>query len=85
MGRSLKGPDEHLMKKLKLKQMTKRKVIKTGHVVQRSSPASSDTLISVYDGRKHVPVYIQDMVGRGWWICTNSYFTKSRGRRQEDT
>ena len=50
MGRSLKGPfvDEHLMKKLKLKQTTKRKKLsKLGHVVQRFSQVS--LTIAVYD------------------------------------
>ena len=49
MGRSLKkGPfvDEHLMKKVEAKLTTKRKkLLKLGHVVQRSSQVSLVTLL----------------------------------------
>ncbi len=59
---------------------------KLGHVVQLIFQVSSDTL-SVYDGRNHVPVYIQeDMVGsqaRDEFAPTQ--YLQGRGRRQEDT
>ena len=68
MGRSLKkGPfvDEHLMKKVEAQANDeKKKVIKIGYT------------IAVYDGRKHVPVYIQeDMVGHklGEFAPTRTY------------
>ncbi|MDP8542599.1 30S ribosomal protein S19 [Streptococcus thermophilus] len=79
MGRSLKkGPfvDGHLMKKLKLKQMTKKKVIKTWSRRSTIFPSFIGYTIAVYDGRKHVPVYIQeDMVGHklGEFAPTRTY------------
>ena len=47
MGRSLKkGPfvDEHLMKKVEAQANDEKKKVKLGHVVQRFSQVSSDTL-----------------------------------------
>jgi len=64
MGRSLKkGPfvDEHLMKKVEAQANDEKKIGYT---------------IAVYDGRKHVPVYIQeDMVGHklGEFAPTRTY------------
>jgi small subunit ribosomal protein S19 len=68
MGRSLKkGPfaDEHLMKKVKAQaDLKKKKVIKTWSRRSTIFPNFVGYTIAVYDGRKHVPVYIQeDMVG----------------------
>lgn len=68
MGRSLKkGPfvDEHLMKKVEAqKDLEKKKVIKTWSRRSTIFPNFIGYTIAVYDGRKHVPVYIQeDMVG----------------------
>ncbi len=66
MGCSLKGPfvDEHLMKKLKLANDEK-KNIKTWSRRPTIFPSFIGCTIAVYDGRKHVPVYIQeDMVGQ---------------------
>ncbi|MGX6979217.1 30S ribosomal protein S19 [Vagococcus elongatus] len=68
MGRSLKkGPfcDDHLMKKvLEQKDLSKKKVIKTWSRRSTIFPNFVGYTIAVYDGRKHVPVYIQeDMVG----------------------
>lgn len=66
MGRSLKkGPfvDEHLMNKVKDMGDDKR-VIKTWSRRSTIFPNFVGHTIAVYDGRKHVPVYIQeDMVG----------------------
>lgn len=48
MGRSLKGPfvDEHLMKKVEAQANDeKKKLLKLGHVVQRSSQVSLVTLL----------------------------------------
>ena len=68
MGRSLKkGPfvDEHLMKKVEAQvNDEKKKVIKTWSRRSTIFPSFIGYTIAVYDGRKHVPVYIQeDMVG----------------------
>ena len=96
MGRSLKkGPfvDDHLMKKVEAQQgVEKKKVIKTwsrrstifpemiGHTI---FPSFVGFTIAVYDGRKHVPVYIQeDMVGHklGEFAPTRTY----RGHAADD-
>lgn len=68
MGRSLKkGPfcDDHLMKKIeKLNETGSKQVIKTWSRRSTIFPSFIGHTIAVYDGRKHVPVYItEDMVG----------------------
>ncbi|GEN31978.1 small subunit ribosomal protein S19 [Cerasibacillus quisquiliarum] len=68
MGRSLKkGPfaDDHLMKKIdELNEQDKKRVIKTWSRRSTIFPSFVGHTIAVYDGRKHVPVYItEDMVG----------------------
>lgn len=68
MGRSLKkGPfaDDHLMKKVeKLNDDNKKQVIKTWSRRSTIFPVFVGHTMAVYDGRKHVPVYItEDMVG----------------------
>ncbi|CAM3202687.1 30S ribosomal protein S19 [Lactococcus hircilactis] len=68
MSRSLKkGPfaDEHLMKKVEAQAKAERKsVIKTWSRRSTIYPDFVGLTIAVYDGRKHVPVYVQeDMVG----------------------
>lgn len=68
MGRSLKkGPfcDDHLLKKVKeLNEKKDKKVIKTWSRRSTIFPQMVGHTIAVYDGRKHVPVYItEDMVG----------------------
>lgn len=68
MGRSLKkGPfvDDHLMKKIvALNEKNEKKVIKTWSRRSTIFPEFVGHTIAVYDGRKHVPVYItEDMVG----------------------
>lgn len=68
MGRSLKkGPfvDEHLMKKIEeLNESNKKRVVRTWSRRSTIFPAFIGHTIAVYDGRKHVPVYIsEDMVG----------------------
>ena len=66
MARSLKkGPfvDDHLMKKVREMGDDKR-VIRTWSRRSTIFPNFVGHTIAVYDGRKHVPVYIQeDMVG----------------------
>ncbi|WP_257351176.1 30S ribosomal protein S19 [Pseudalkalibacillus decolorationis] len=68
MGRSLKkGPfvDDHLMKKVEgLNEGNDKKVIKTWSRRSTIFPDFIGHTIAVYDGRKHVPVYVtEDMVG----------------------
>lgn len=68
MARSLKkGPfvDDHLMKKVEnLNETNKKSVIKTWSRRSTIFPNFIGHTIAVYDGRKHVPVYVtEDMVG----------------------
>jgi small subunit ribosomal protein S19 len=68
MGRSLKkGPfvDDHLMKKIEvLNESNDKKVVKTWSRRSTIFPEFIGHTIAVYDGRKHVPVYVsEDMVG----------------------
>ena len=80
MSRSLKkGPfcDAHLMKKVEEQaESTKKQVIKTWSRRSTIFPNFIGLTIAVYDGRKHVPVYIQeDMVGHklGEFVPTRTY------------
>ncbi len=87
MSRSLKkGPfvDEHLMKKVEAAQQKD-----DGSVIQTWSRRSTifpnfvGLTIAVHDGRKHVPVYIQeDMVGHklGEFVPTRTF----RGHSKSD-
>lgn len=68
MARSIKkGPfvDEHLMKKLEAQEGSEKKqVIKTWSRRSTIFPNFIGHTFAVYDGRKHVPVYVtEDMVG----------------------
>ncbi len=68
MGRSTKkGPfvDEHLAKKIQeLNRSRERRVVKTWSRRSTIVPDMVGHTIAVYDGRKHVPVYItEQMVG----------------------
>jgi small subunit ribosomal protein S19 len=68
MGRSLKkGPfvDEHLMKKVEVQnEKGDKRVIKTWSRRSTIFPDFVGHTFAVYDGRKHVPVYVtEDMVG----------------------
>ena len=87
MSRSLKkGPfvDSHLMKKVETQQeSSKKQVIKTWSRRSTIFPNFIGLTIAVYDGRKHVPVYVQeDMVGHklGEFVPTRTY----RGHVAED-
>ncbi|MBG9980649.1 30S ribosomal protein S19 [Facklamia sp. DSM 111018] len=87
MTRSLKkGPfiDEHLMKKVEAQQdAQKKQVIKTWSRRSTIFPNFIGLTIAVYDGRKHVPVFIQeDMVGHklGEFVPTRTY----KGHVDED-
>jgi small subunit ribosomal protein S19 len=87
MGRSLKkGPfvDDHLMKKVEAqKDSEKKQVIKTWSRRSTIFPNFTGLTIAVYDGRKHVPVYVtEDMVGHklGEFAPTRAY----RGHGNDD-
>lgn len=87
MSRSLKkGPfvDEHLMKKVQaMDESDKKTVIKTWSRRSTIFPNFVGHTIAVYDGRKHVPVFIQeDMVGHklGEFAPTRTF----RGHSKDD-
>ena len=68
MGRSLKkGPfcDESLMKRvMQMNQNGEKRIIKSWSRRSTIFPEMIGHTIAVYDGRKHVPIYIQEnMVG----------------------
>ncbi|MEY9977085.1 30S ribosomal protein S19 [Lysinibacillus sp. RC79] len=80
MGRSLKkGPfvDGHLLKKVEAQEASEKKqVIKTWSRRSTIFPNFIGLTIAVYDGRKHVPVYVtEDMVGHklGEFAPTRAY------------
>jgi small subunit ribosomal protein S19 len=80
MARSLKkGPfiDGHLLKKVEaLNEADKKEVIKTWSRRSTIFPEMVGHTIAVHDGRKHVPVYVQeDMVGHklGEFVLTRTY------------
>ena len=80
MGRSLKkGPfvDDHLYNKVEeLNEKNDKKVIKTWSRRSTIFPEFVGHTIAVYDGRKHVPVYVtEDMVGHklGEFAPTRTY------------
>lgn len=87
MGRSLKkGPfaDDYLLKKIEvLNTEDKKQVIKTWSRRSTIFPQFVGHTVAVYDGRKHVPVYItEDMVGHklGEFAPTRTY----RGHAGDD-
>ena len=68
MSRSVKkGPyvEERLMKRIvELNEKNEKKVLKTWSRASTIFPQMVGHTIAVYDGRKHVPVYVtEDMVG----------------------
>ncbi|CAC6020293.1 30S ribosomal protein S19 [Staphylococcus aureus] len=80
MARSIKkGPfvDEHLMKKVEAQEGSEKKqVIKTWSRRSTIFPNFIGHTFAVYDGRKHVPVYVtEDMVGHklGEFAPTRSF------------
>ena len=80
MGRSLKkGPfcDDHLMKKVvDDNESGDKKIIQTWSRRSTIFPQFVGHTIAVYDGRKHVPVYVtEDMVGHklGEFALTRTY------------
>ena len=80
MARSLKkGPfaDEYLLKKIDaLNANNDKQVIKTWSRRSTIFPSFVGHTLAVYDGRKHVPVYVtEDMVGHklGEFVATRTY------------
>ena len=80
MARSLKkGPfaDGYLLKKIDaMNADNKKDVIKTWSRHSTIFPSFVGHTIAVYDGRKHVPVYVtEDMVGHklGEFVATRTY------------
>ena len=80
MARSLKkGPfaDGYLLKKIDaMNADNKKDVIKTWSRRSTIFPSFGGHTIAVYDGRKHVPVYVtEDMVGHklGVFVATRTY------------
>ena len=87
MARSLKkGPfvDEHLMKKVQEMGDDNKRVIRTWSRRSTIFPNFVGHTIAVYDGRKHVPVFIQeDMVGHklGEFAPTRTFRGHGRSER----
>jgi len=87
VGRSLKkGPfvDEHLLEKVhKLNETGEKRVIKTWSRRSTIVPEFVGHTFAVYDGRKHVPVYVtEEMVGHklGEFVPTRTF----RGHAGDD-
>ncbi|AZN38423.1 MULTISPECIES: 30S ribosomal protein S19 [Paenibacillus] len=90
MGRSLKkGPfiDGYLLKKVEVLNETEKKtVVKTWSRRSTIFPQFIGHTFAVYDGKKHVPVYVtEDMVGHklGEFAPTRSY--KGHGNDDKKT
>ncbi|RAP73227.1 30S ribosomal protein S19 [Paenibacillus montanisoli] len=90
MGRSLKkGPfiDGYLLKKVEvLNETNKKTVVKTWSRRSTIFPQFIGHTFAVYDGKKHVPVYVtEDMVGHklGEFAPTRSY--KGHGNDDKKT
>ncbi len=92
MARSVKkGPfaDDYLLKKVDaLNAANNKEVIKTWSRRSTIFPSFVGHTIAVYDGRKHVPVYVtEDMVGHklGEFVATRTYRghdkTEKKGKR----
>ncbi len=87
MARSLKkGPfaDEHLLKKVReMNAKGEKRIIRTWSRRSTIFPEMVGHTIAVYDGRKHVPVYItENMVGHklGEFAPTRTYRGMRPGR-----
>jgi small subunit ribosomal protein S19 len=88
MARSLKkGPfvDEHLLKKVEaMNESGAKRVIKTWSRRSTVIPDMIGHNISVYNGRKHVNVYIQEnMVGHklGEFVPTRTFRSHAKGNK----
>jgi len=92
MARSLKkGPfvDDHLQKKVERAISTgDRKVIKTWSRRSTVTPDMVGLTIAVHDGRKHVPVFVNEsMVGHklGEFAITRTFRGHAGGRAERST
>jgi len=90
MGRSIKkGPfvDEHLLGKVRLLNRSREKrIIRTWSRRSTIVPEMVGHTIAVYDGRKHVPVYVtENMVGHKLGEFSPTRTFKSHGARVEKT
>lgn len=88
MTRSLKkGPfcDQHLMEKVeKMNETGDKKVIKTWSRRSTIFPQMVGHTMAVYDGRKHVPIYItEDMVGHKLGEFVSTRLFKGHGSHTE--
>lgn len=85
-----RGPfvDDHLMKKIDaLNESGDKEVIKTWSRRSTIFPEFVEHTIAVYDGRKHVPIYItDDMVGHklGEFVPTRLFRGHGTTMRSED-
>ena len=89
MARSLKkGPfaDGYLLKKIDaMNADNKKDVIKTWSRRSTIFPSFVGHTIAVYDGRKHVPVYVtEDMVGHklGEFVATRTYIGHGKDEKK---
>jgi len=89
MGRSIaKGPyiDYHLLNKLKkLNEKGKKEIIKTWSRASTILPLMIGHTISVYNGQKHVPIFISDqLVGHklGEFVPTRSFRSHKKTERK---
>ena len=90
MGRSIKkGPfvDSHLLDKVRLLNKSREKrVIRTWSRRSTVVPEMVGHTIAVYDGRKHVPIYVtENMVGHKLGEFSPTRTFKSHGARVEKT
>jgi small subunit ribosomal protein S19 len=92
MARSLKkGPfaDQHLLKKVRaMNEQGEKRIIRTWSRRSTIFPEMVGHTIAVYDGRKHVPVYVtENMVGHklGEFAPTRSYRGMRGGRGERTT
>jgi small subunit ribosomal protein S19 len=90
MGRSVKkGPfvDAHLLDKIRgLNKTREKRVVRTWSRRSTVVPEMVGHTIAVYDGRKHVPVYVsENMVGHKLGEFSPTRTFKSHGARVEKT
>ena len=88
MARSLKkGPfiDEHLLKKVEeMNEKNEKKLIKTWSRRSTVIPEMIGHNIAVYNGKKHIPVYIQEnMIGHklGEFAYTRTFRSHAKGNK----
>ena len=81
MGRSIKkGPfvDAKLLSRIQaMNEKNEKVVIKTWSRASTIFPEMVGHTIAVYDGRKHVPVYVRHGRSQVWRICSNQNLQRS--------